>query len=309
MRPAWKTFPEMSDFLILGTFDGVHRGHQMLLKAAATQAAAHGMKSHAVCFLYPPKFFFSGIKENCLLTTPCEKKKLLSGLGCDTVEIIEFSREISEIPAERFFYDFLIRDRKASGIAAGADFFFGKNREGNTTLLETLCARNGMIFLKKDFLLYKGQKISSSFVRNLLITGRPEEASVCLGRKYEISGKIVHGAGIGRTLGFPTANLETEPAKLLPPGVYAASAEIDGRNYPSVASIGRRPTLKTLGNRLITEVHLLAFEGDLYGRTLSVSLCHRIRNEKIFSSKEELVRQIAEDKKAAALLAAAGALK
>ena len=298
----------MSDFLILGTFDGVHRGHQMLLKAAAEQAAALGMRSHAICFSYPPKFFFSGRKENCLLTTPHEKQQLLSELGCNIVEIIDFSRKLSEIPAKRFFDEFLIKDRAAGGIAAGNDFSFGKDREGNTRLLETFCAVNGIAFLKKDFLLYNEKKISSSLIRSFLSEGRLEEAAWCLGRKYNISGKVIHGAGIGRTLGFPTANLETDTAKLLPPGVYAALAEIDGRRYPSVASIGRRPTLKTMENRLIPEVHLLSFDGDLYGKTLSLSLCSRIRSEKHFSSKEELIKQISEDKKTAASSAAAGIL-
>ena len=203
------------------------------------------------------------------------------------------------MPAETFLAEYLVKCRNAGGIAAGEDFSFGKNRECDISGLERLCRRYGLLFIKQDFMLYGGKKISSSLIREMLTVGQTENAAACLGRYYSISGTVEHGAGIGRTMGFPTANIAVPKEKLLPSGVYAAITEACGTKYPSVAVIGHRPTLNTLGCRIITESHLIGFSGDLYGKYVSLELCGKLRDERKFSSKDELMRQIAADKAAA----------
>lgn len=289
----------MKNFIILGTFDGVHIGHKSLIRAAASMAKSHGMSSHVLYFIFPPKFYFSGLKENCVLTVPQEKKILIEQTGCDTAEPLQFTRELAGMPAETFLKDFLIKQRNAGGIAAGADFSFGKNRECDINGLEKLCHKYALLFAKQNFMLHDGKKISSSLIREMLSAGQAENAAACLGRHYSVSGTVEHGAGIGRTMGFPTANISAPKEKLLPPGVYAAITETCGAEYPSVAVIGCRPTLNTLSRRIITESHLIGFSGDLYGKYACIKLCRRLRGERKFMSKEALAKQISADKAAA----------
>lgn len=289
----------MRHLVILGTFDGVHRGHQSLIKAAAEKAKENGMKSHILYFEMPPKFYFSQKKDNCVLTTPEEKKALLKSLGCDIEESLKFDKEIADISAEDYFLIELLKKRNAGGIAAGHDFYFGKNRKGDIKLLRSMCKEYGLVFMQRDFLLHEGQKISSSLIRQYILSGNMYAAAECLGRPYQISGKVQHGAGIGRTLGFPTANIDVPKEKKLPTGVYAALTVINGREYPSVAVIGRRPTLNTLDGILLPETHLIDFDGDLYGQDISLKFISKIRDEQKFQSKEQLTRQIAADKETA----------
>ena len=289
----------MKNFIILGTFDGVHIGHRALIQSAMAMAKTHDMRRLVLYFTFPPKFYFTGIKENCLLTAADEKQSLIEQCGCDSAEPLEFTAELAKMPAETFFAEYLVKCRNAGGIAAGADFSFGKNRECDILGLERLCHKYGLHFVKQDFMLHNGKKISSSLIRQMLSAGQAENAAACLGRHYSISGTVEHGAGIGRTMGFPTANIAAPKEKLLPPGVYAAITETLGAAYPSVAVIGCRPTLETLGCRIITESHLIGFSGDLYGKYVNLELCGKLRDERKFSSKDELIKQIADDKAAA----------
>lgn len=289
----------MSSLIILGTFDGVHRGHCELISSGIKMAKQKGLKSHVLYFNFPPKFFFSGEYKNCLLTLPSEKKHLLLGLDADIVEELNFNNTFAEMPAEQFFIEELVKKRKAKGIVCGQDFSFGKNRMGNTKILAELCEQNKIYFFKKNFLLNAGEKISSSTIRTLLINGKIEQANNLLGRPYNLSGLVVKGAGLGRKMGFPTANLQADLKKIMPRGVFAVKAKIEEKLYPAVASLGIRPTLNTLENKFIPEVHILNFDDNLYDKKIEIYFLRQIRAERQFASKEELIKQVEIDKNTA----------
>lgn len=286
----------MPEFLALGTFDGVHLGHREIIKTTVREAIANGCKSRIIFFALPPKFYFSGEKENFLITLPKEREKLIESLRADFTESIIFDSFIAQTSAEEFFKHVLLEKYNAKGIAVGPDFTFGKNREGNKLFLENECKKNNIIFLKIPFLKYNEHKISSSLIRNYLFAGKITEANSCLGYNYFFSGTIKRGAGIGRQLGFPTANMSVKPLKIIPPGIFTAHAYVCNEKYNAVLSIGKRPTLNTLSGRLIPEVHILDFNKNIYEKEMRIELLDFIRGEKKFSSKDELVSQIQQDK-------------
>jgi len=281
--------------LTIGAFDGVHLGHARLIRTVVAQGRSRGWKNSLVYFPLPPKFVFSGVHENCLITLPSEREAALRGLGLDSITPVPFTDEIASMDAEAFFAE-IVRGRfRADGLCVGADFAFGRGRSGGAAFLRAACRREGVLFRSVPFVSRGGRKISSTLVRELLWEGRVTAAAACMGRNYRVSGPVIRGAGLGAKLGYPTANIGADPLKILPPGIFAALCRLEGREFPCVANSGRRPTVNTLGGRMLLEAHILDFSGQIYGETAEVEFLKRLRAEERFPSKEELVRAIGRD--------------
>jgi len=282
-------------FLTIGTYDGVHLGHQKILRTLIREGLKGGIDSALAYFPFPPRSFFSGETVNCLITLPEEREERLHCLHIEKITKVPFDSVLSEMSAEKFFNDIILKAQSASGLYVGQDFTFGYNRGGNTEFLRKHCAAAGIRFRAMPFVTLGGHKISSSLIRTFLRNGRVDAANKCLGWNYTVSGKVVKGAGIGRSLGFPTANIDAHPAKILPPGIFAARVRLDRKTYYGVVNVGHRPTVNNLDGRLILEVHILDFDLDIYGRVLEVEFLRHLRPEKRFGSREALQRQILQD--------------
>ncbi len=285
----------MPNFLTIGTYDGVHVGHRKIIGTLIREARRRGLDSVLAYFPAPPKFFFSGEAENCLITLPDEREDLIRGLGVGKVRSIPFNAALAEMSAETFFGSVILKKNHAEGLCVGRDFAVGKGRMGNLAFLRKRCAASGILFKAMAFVTFGGHKVSSSLIRAFLRNGHIEEANKCLGRSYSVSGMVVRGAGMGRRLGFPTANMNSHPAKILPPGVFAVRVRADKETFSGVANVGRRPTMRSLGSRLLLETHILDSDRTLYGRRLEVEFLRHLRAERRFGSREALRRQVAED--------------
>ena len=279
----------------MGTYDGVHLGHRKIIRASVREARRRGMKSRIVYFPFPPKFFFSGEERNCLITLTEEREKLISALRPDLVETLNFNSALGLMGAEDFFSRVILGRFKAGGLCVGPDFAVGKGREGHLDFLQKASAAAGIAFKAVSFARRGGHKISSSLIRAHLRVGAVEEANHCLGWTYSVSGPVIKGARIGRKLGFPTANIGAHPAKILPPGIFAARVKAGKGTFNAVLNVGRRPTVEPPGGKMILEAHILDFSEMIYGKTLEIAFLKHIRPERKFHSRESLVRHIKED--------------
>jgi riboflavin kinase / FMN adenylyltransferase len=293
--------------IALGNFDGIHRGHQKVLQpilpTSPKEAAKDSSYSYAtvVTFNPHPQEFFSGESKK-LLTPLDEKVQQLEKLGVEQLVLLPFDRELAALSPQQFVEEILVKHLQATQIAVGQDFRFGHRRMGTAQELKAIAAKFGIEVEIAS--LYRGQnpenhqspRISSSLIRQALAQGDILQANQMLGRAYTLTGKVVKGQQLGRTIGFPTANLELPPAKLLPRyGVYSVRVFIEASYTPikGVMNIGCRPTVE--GDRPTIEVHLLDWTGDLYGQTVTVSLEKFLRPEQKFASLEALKTQIVAD--------------
>ena len=289
----------MPSYLTIGTYDGVHLGHQKIIRALIRESLKRGLDSALAYFPLPPRFFFSGEKENCLITLPGEREERIRRLGVKNITKIPFNNALAAMSAEEFFNKIILNARSARGLCVGRDFALGKDRKGDLGFLRRRCASAGVGFKAISFATFKGRKISSSLIRAFLRKGRVDLAAKCLGWNYSVSGKVVRGAGLGRRLGFPTANIDAHPAKILPPGIFAVKVRLGDEMFYGVANAGRRPTVTTSVGGLLLEVHILDFDRNIYGRRLEVEFLRRLRPERKFGSREALQRQILSDIKTA----------
>ena len=285
----------MRNFLAIGTYDGVHLGHRKIIRAAVREARRLGIKSRVVYFPRPPKFFFSGEAVNCLITLPEEREKLLKELGPDLVEPLNFDPALSSMTADDFFSQLVLVKFNAGGLCVGPDFAVGRGREGHLDYLRCAAAEAGIAFRGVPFARRGGHKISSSLIRAHLHAGAVEEANICLGWDYSVSGPVIKGAGLGRKLGFPTANIGAHPAKILPPGIFAARVKLGHETFNAVLNAGRRPTVDTLDSKLVLEAHILDFSRTIYGKTIEVTFLKHIRPERKFHSIDSLITHIKSD--------------
>lgn len=285
----------MRNFLTIGTYDGVHLGHRKIIGAAVREAERLGMKSRVVYFPRPPKFFFSGETANCLITLPEEREKLIKELGVGSVEPLRFDPALSSMTADEFFSRVVLVKYKAGGLCVGPDFAVGRGREGHLDYLKCASAEAGIAFKSVPFARRGDHKISSSLIRAHLRAGAVEEANHCLGWNYTVSGPVIKGAGLGRKIGFPTANIGAHPAKILPPGIFAAKVKIGHESFNAVLNVGRRPTVDTLDCKMVLEAHLLDFSRMIYGKTVEVSFLKHLRPERKFHSLDSLITHIKTD--------------
>jgi riboflavin kinase/FMN adenylyltransferase len=282
-----------SSHVTIGSFDGIHRGHQALLKPLVAGARTAGAASVLVTFEPHPRCVID--PDHCppLLTTLGEKTWLLDQLGLDYVVVIPFTPQIAALSAATFM-ERLFRGIELRRIVVGENHRFGHGQRGDPALLRRLGARHGFTVDIAPTLLRGREPISSSRIRRLVLLGQVRAAAQLLGRDYFIRSTVEHGAKRGRQLGFPTANLQIAPNKLIPPNaIYASRVEIDGQTYSGATSVGFRPTFG--GNTLTVEVFVLDFDGDLYDNLITVWFVHRLRAEKRFATVAALQQQMARD--------------
>ncbi|MDY0361684.1 MAG: bifunctional riboflavin kinase/FAD synthetase [Desulforegulaceae bacterium] len=277
----------------IGNFDGVHKGHQELIKLAITKGKEKNLRTMAVTFdPHPIKCIKPG--DHPPIITPLEQKiELLSQFGIDDILVIKFSTEFANLTAVEFTENILVNILKVKGIVVGKDYMFGKNRKGNITLLKEYGKKHGFEVYIPEFVKFSDKRISSTLIRKAVMSGKLDEAKTMLGRFYQIRGTVVHGRNRGNKIGFPTANLELIDELCPKTGVYAVIPEIDEVKYKGVANIGYSPTFGD--HKFTVEVHLLDFKEDLYGRKIKVNFIQRLRGEKKFSGIDELSQQISKD--------------
>jgi riboflavin kinase / FMN adenylyltransferase len=274
----------------LGSYDGVHLGHQQILAKLATRKRELGLARSVLMTFHPhpQQVLKRGGNEIELLTTIDERLALLSQLEIDETIVIEFTREFSQTTFIDFFKNIIVDRLGTAAMVVGFNHAFGKNREGDPEHLRQIAPEYGMTIEELQPVLINGVAISSTKIRNALKSSDLSSANAWLGRPYSFSGKVIHGDALGRTLGFPTANLEIATSKLIPSdGVYAATVDYDGRQFRGALSIGTKPTVTDAGERTV-EALLLDFEGDLYDKTLTVSLKQYLRPQRKYSSLDEL---------------------
>jgi riboflavin kinase/FMN adenylyltransferase len=281
--------------LTIGSFDGVHRGHQELIHTMVRDARAADMPAVVLTFFPHPSVLLRGRKPVFYITSPDEKANLLGELGVDYVITQPFSRKLSQIRAETYL-DELEAHLAFRELWIGEDFALGYQREGNRHFLKAASEARG--FKLHVVAPYKlgGEVISSTRVREALRSGDVARAATYLGRKFTISGTVVKGIGRGRTLGYPTANIEIWEEKAYPgPGVYACFAEVVGERWAAVTNIGVRPTFEQNHDSPTIEAHLLDFNDELYQREITLTFVDRLRDERRFSNPEALLAQIERD--------------
>ena len=282
----------------IGNFDGVHLGHRQILETAVQSAKARGGQCIAYTFRPHPQVALRPGKAPQLLSTYDEKLELIASLGVDFIVEEPFSREFSETEPSEFFSDILLHRLSTEVIVVGYDFAFGRERHGHLDNLRKFCQNSGVQLIVVQPHREHSEVVSSSRIREYLLSGEIAEANRLLGRPFSYRGVVVKGEGRGRKLGFPTANLKLENKLTLPYGVYATRAILNGEYYSSVTNVGIRPTFQHEGDPelpALVETHLLDTTLDLYGSTLEVQFFTRLREERRFSDIEELKRQISID--------------
>ena len=280
--------------LTIGNFDGVHRGHQALLQGLRAEGRARGLPVVVMIFEPQPLELFAADKAPARLTRLREKLRYLAESGVDYVLCLRFARRFAALTAQDFISELLVKRLGVQFLAVGDDFRFGAGRQGDFLLLQKAGEDFGFDITSTETFCHGGVRISSTAVRQALAEDNLEQAESLLGHPFIISGRVVHGDELGRTIGFPTANLplrrQVSPVK----GVYAVEVTgLGDKPLPGVANIGTRPTVAGVRQQL--EVHLLDVVMDLYGRHIDVVLRKKIRNEQRFASLDELKAQIARD--------------
>ncbi len=289
--------PSRPAALTIGVFDGVHRGHQELIKETINRARAVDGESIVLTFYPHPRTVLRPDSPISELTNLRERTNLIAALGVDVVATLPFTHELALLSAEEFI-DMLMQHVALRELCVGPDFALGRGRAGTVSVLTEIGARRGFRVNSIPHVVVGGERVSSSRVRALVAAGDVEQAAQLLGRPVLIEGAVVTGVQRGRTLGFATANLAPSASLLLPAnGIYAVYAELDGNKLPAVANIGVRPTFGH--NARLVEVHILDFDRSIYGAHLRVHLVKRLRDELRFSSVDALVAQMHRDVAAA----------
>lgn len=285
-------FPSGS-VVCIGAFDGVHRGHRALLRHAAARARALGVPAVAVSFEPLPREFFGVANPPPRLTLARSKVDAFVSLGMDGVGLLAFNAAMVATPAEDFVRQLLVGRLCACEVWIGPEFSFGHKRGGNLALLQAMGAQLGFVAGEIAPVDVGGERVSSTRIRQLLVDGQFEAVSELLGRPYAIAGRVVRGQQLGRTLGFPTANLRFPRTPALS-GIYATWVHgVYETPWPSVSSFGTRPTVA--GIEPLLEAHLFDFQGDLYGRHIEVEFVAKLRDEEKFDSLPALTEQMHRD--------------
>ena len=298
------SLPNIGTAVTIGFFDGVHRGHQALIGQLCEEARRRNLTTTVVTFDRHPRRVLQPQWCPLLLSTLSEKCELLHQTGIDQLVVLQFDRQLAGLSARQFMDEVLLKQLGTRLLLTGYDNHFGKRgadspREGFDDYVGYGRELGIEVVAGRPF-EQDGMRVSSSYVRQLLTEGKVNQAAVCLGRPYQVSGEVVHGEAVGRRMGFPTANLQPpvseDGQKLMPgTGVYAVWVKIGTENelHPGMMNIGRRPTFG--GESLTYEVHLIHFTGSLYGKIITVYFKERLRDERPFDSVGELTQQMEAD--------------
>lgn len=284
--------------LAVGMFDGVHLGHQQVIRQAVTDAEQHEGQAIVITFDRHPNSIVAPERVPPLIYSPAQKARAIAALGVEAMLVIPFTREFSAQSAEEFVGQ-LVRALAVQSICVGSSFVFGHRRSGNVGVLQRLGAEHGFSVHGAAAVGLDGEVVSSTRIRDALREGAFNRASQMLGREYALAGMVIRGDELGRKLGFPTANLEVSGVLVPPHGVYAAHAAVDRTRHRAAVNIGLRPTLGAPAPQRRVEAHLLDFHGDLYGRELELTFVGKLRDEQKFASLAELQAQIVRDVEAA----------
>lgn len=291
---------DINTALTLGTFDGVHLGHRQLFSLLKQQAKKDNLRTFVITFDPHPRAVLVPHNQLPVLTTTEEKLRLLDEAGIDAVLVINFTHEFANVSSEEFLKDYILKGIGLRALVVGYDFRFGRGRRGDAVMLKEFAAAEGFSFASVPEFKKDDVTVSSSLIRGFLSQGRTDLANEYLGYRFSFCGEVVEGNRRGRTLGFPTANIAgKEKNKMIPGnGVYAVRVQGRNINHGGVMNIGIRPTFND-EPVVVPEVHLLDFDADIYGEELCVFPLVKIRDEKKFTSVEELKKQIEADRQTA----------
>ena len=288
--PAW---PE-GTAVAIGNFDGVHVGHRALIRRAAALAEAHDARVVALTFDPHPSAVLASRGAPPCVSSLARRIELLGEAGAEAVVIEPFTRDLAGLAPHAFIDDIVIHALQARAIIVGYDFTYGHERAGTPETLRAHAGREGIEVDVVAPVEVAGEVASSSRIRTLLAAGDLAAAERMLGRRWDVDGLVVHGAKRGRAIGVPTANIHSDSDLPLRPGIYAVTLGIGGQVLPAVASLGTNPTFVADGG-LVLEVHVLDWDGDLYGRRVRISFAKHIRDEAKFDSVDALTAQIQRD--------------
>lgn len=281
-------------YFTIGNFDGVHLGHQQFLKFIKEEAQKAGARFLVITFVPHPSFVLKN-QRAFLLNTYSERREMLRDLGVEYLFEIDFNRDFSTLSPGDFLDNYIFNHPGISKMFLGHDFAFGANKSGDFKFVRDYCASKKIDLLIQDEYKFNSSNVSSSSVRNHVKNGAMDLASSLLGRNYFISGRVIKGAGRGKQIGFPTANLGYERECIVPSnGVYITKTYFKEMTYQSVTNVGHNPTFNT-GLDIHVETHLLDFNLDIYGEEIRVEFIKKLRDEKKFSSANELIQQIKTD--------------
>ncbi|UCC38499.1 MAG: bifunctional riboflavin kinase/FAD synthetase [Candidatus Aminicenantes bacterium] len=277
--------------IAIGNFDGIHLGHQKILKFLAEKAKKLDLASLVLTFSPHPEKILGRARIKMLQTLDQRVQKIIK-FGIQAVLVVSFDEKFSSLSSQEFIRKIVVNILRAKAVIVGENFRFGKGREGDISLLNGLASRyNFQVFsfpsVKKDNMI-----VSSSMIRNLLEKGKVEKANLLLGRSYEIVGKVIKGKAIGKSLGFPTANIQSEN-EIVPSGVFITSVAINAKTFPSLTNVGICPTFSQQETNI--ESFIIDFDQDVYGEKIKVDFLKKIRDEMKFATPDELSSQIKKD--------------
>ncbi len=299
--------------LTIGTFDGVHTGHRTIIKKTVDLAQKRKIPSLAVTFHKPPRSYLFKTKASYLLTQLPEKKELLTSYGIQHIDSLTFNHALARLSAQEFFKTYCLHKYNVKEIVVGYNFGFGRSREGDTTFLRTQGEKYGVPVHIIQPVCLQGIPNSSGQIRQHLLKGELAKANQKLGYHYFLTGKVIKGKGLGKKIGYPTANIKISREKIVPPGVYAVTITLPSKKtYSAMCNIGTNPTIPKHSNGSVCpsyplqiEAHLFHFAGHLLGKTLRMEFIKKIRSEKKFPSLKALTQQLKKDEKTAKKLATA----
>ena len=281
-------------YVALGSFDGLHSGHLSLVNKIIELANENKGRSIVYTFKNHPRTLIKGATPPKLLMDNESKEEILEALGVDLIYFEEFNEEYMKLTPDGFI-KYLCEKFKVKGIVVGFNYRFGYKNIGNIEMLKELSTKYGYELYVMEPCNYENEVISSTRIRNELLNGNVDKAMKMLNRPYIIKGKVVHGKKLGRTIGFPTANLDYSKEALIPrKGVYYTNVQWQGKIYKGITSVGNNPTVN--GDKLTIETYILDFNNDLYGHNIKVYFIKKIRDEKKFNSIDDLVIQLKKDK-------------
>ena len=279
--------------IALGVFDGIHKGHEAVIKTMLTKAQENNLASCVVTFSNHP---FEILQKTFIPSVISLEKRLeiMQKLGVDAVLVLDFSKELLSLSADGYLREILVKSLHPRFITLGFNHFFGANKKGNAEFLQNNAQKYGYEVLSIPPVKIGNETVSSSLIKKCIAQSNFEKANLCLGRDFSVEGEVVKGREIGHTIGFATANIVPATQIIdIPNGVYAGWTFVNGKKYKSVVNVGIAPTLKNSAKTI--ETHLLNFDKDIYGQKIEIGFIKKIRNERKFDSKEELIEQIKKD--------------